>query len=113
MEEVQSYFGEGRSIDRMGELLFAPRPVFQYCVRVFAHFVMSEAAAGDSDSTSPFLSLLEEREKKDLGSVRFIFPALKEALDFVAKNQVYFEAPIDIYGDFNQRVEMLYAACGA
>jgi len=113
IEEVQRYFGEGRSIERMDELLFAPRPVFQYYVRAFAHFVMSEAAAGDSDSASPFLSLLEEREKKDPGSVRIIFPALKEALVFVAKNQAYFEAPIDIYGDFNERVKRLYAACDA
>ncbi|MCX7218507.1 MAG: hypothetical protein NTY70_06075 [Burkholderiales bacterium] len=111
IEEVQSYFGEGRSIERMGELLFAPRAAFQYYVRAFAHFVMSEAAAGDSDSASPFLSLLEEREKKDPGSVRIIFPALKEALAFVAKNQAYFEASIDIYGNFNERVDKLYATC--
>lgn len=38
LEEVQEYFGEGRSIERAGELLFSPRPVFQYYVQAFAHF---------------------------------------------------------------------------
>lgn len=113
IEEVQGYFGEGRSIERMDELLFAPRPVFQYYVRAFACFVMSEAAAGDSDSASPFLSLLEEREKREPGSVRIIFPALKEVLAFIAKNQAYFDAPVDIYGDFNERVRKLYETCDA
>lgn len=74
---------------------------------------MSEAAAGDPDSASPFLSLLEEREKREPGSVRIIFPAVKEVLAFIAKNQAYFYAPIDIYGDFNERVRKLYATCDA
>ena len=34
--QVQEYFGEGRSISRMDELMFAPRPVFQYYVQSFA-----------------------------------------------------------------------------
>lgn len=111
IEEVQKYFGEGRSIERMDELLFAPRQVFQYYIHAFARFVMSEAAAGDSDSASPFLSLLEEREKKDPGSVRNILSSLEDALAFVAEGQVHFDAPIDIYGDFKERVGRLYANC--
>ena len=113
IDEVQSYFGEGRSIERMDELLFAPRPVFQYYVRAFARYVLSKAAVGDSDSASPFLSLVEEREMRDPGSVRNIIHALDEALVFVAHNQAYFDAPLDIYGDFSERVQRIYAMCDA
>ncbi|MFA7174662.1 MAG: hypothetical protein WC340_14860 [Kiritimatiellia bacterium] len=113
IEEVQNHFGEGRSIERMGELLFSPRPIFQYYVRAFARFVLSPAAAGDSDSASPFLSLIEEREKRDPGSVRNIIHSLDEALTFVANNQSYFDAPVDIYGDFNEQVRRIYALCDA
>jgi hypothetical protein len=112
-DEVQEYFGEGRSIERMDELLHAPRPVFQYYVRAFAQFVMSQRAKGDSDSASPFLALLEEREKRDPGSVVAVYGDIESCLDFVAKNQSYFDAPIDIYGDFNERAEAIRRTCGA
>lgn len=113
IDKVQSYFGEGRSIERMDELLFAPRPVFQYYVRAFARFLISKAVVGDSDSAGPFLLLLEEREKRDPGSVRNIIRALDEALVFVANNQDHFDAPVVIYGDFSERVQRIYAMCDA
>lgn len=113
IEEVQSYFGKGRSIERTSELLFAPRPVFQYYVRALARYLMSQAAVGDSDTASPFLSLVEEREKRDPGSVRNIIHALDEALVFVANNQAYFNAPVDIYGNFSERVQRIYGMCDA
>ncbi len=113
IDQVQGYFGAGRSIERMDELLFAPRIVFQYYVRAFARFLMSNAAVGDSDSASPFLSLVEEREKRDPGSVRHIIHALNEALIFLANNQNHFDAPVDIYGDFTERVRRIYAMCDA
>jgi hypothetical protein len=113
IEDVQQYFGDGRSISRMDELLFSPRPVFQYYVHAFALFLRSERAAGDSDSASPFLSLLEAREKRDPGSVRNILPLLEDSLTFVASHQEYFDAPVDIYGDFKQRVQRIREMCGA
>jgi hypothetical protein len=113
IEEVQKHFGNGRSIGRMDELLFAPRPVFQYYVHAFALFLRSERAAGDPDSASPFLSLLEAREERDPGSVRNILPLLESSLDFVAENQNHFDASIEIYGDFQERVQCIRQMCGA
>lgn len=111
--QVQEYFGEGKSIERSAELLVVPRRVFQYYIHAFAHFLKSEAAAGDSDSASPFLGLLLAREEVDPGSVCSILHELDETLVFVASNQVYFGADPDIYGDFRQRVRQVYAACDA
>ncbi|MBI3713320.1 MAG: hypothetical protein HY253_10205 [Burkholderiales bacterium] len=111
IDEVQRYFGPG-SISRADELLFAPRPVFQYYVHAFGKFLLSSQAVGDSDSASPFLRLLDSREDRDPGSVRSIYPSLVPYVDFVANNQVYFEADIDIYGDFRELANRIREKCG-
>lgn len=113
IDEVQVHFGEGNSIERMDELLFAPRPVFQYYVQAFARFVRSDQAVGDADSASPFLSLLKAREKRDPGSVRKILPLLEDALVLVAHGQAHFDAPVEIYGDFQARVQQIREVCCA
>jgi len=84
-----------QDVRNLYEMLFSPRRVFQYYVRAFASFVLSPAAAGDSDSASAFLSLIEEREKYDPGSVQNIIHSLDNALTFAANNQSYFDAPVE------------------
>jgi hypothetical protein len=103
----------GNSIERMDELLFAPRRVFQYYVHAFGQYVMSEEAAGESDAASPFLALLEEREKRDPDSVREIFASLEPYVDFIGAGQEYFDAPEDIYGNFRERAQGIRRACTA
>lgn len=111
--EVEKYFANGRAIERMDELLFAPRRVFQYYVHAFIGYLMSEKAKGDPDAASPFLALLAARETRDPGSVAAIFPALARSVDFVASHQEYFEAPPEIYGDFRERALRIREQCGA
>jgi len=111
--EVEKYFANGRAIERMDELLFAPRRVFQYYVHAFIGYLMSEEAKGDSDAASPFLSLLEAREKRDPGSVAAIYSARAKGLAFVAAHQKYFEADPNIYGDFLERAVRIRELCGA
>jgi len=111
--DVQKHFGGGSSIERADELLFAPRPVFQYYVHAFASFVMSQPAKGDPDSASPFLGLLESREERDPGSVKAIFESLVSCVDFIANNQTHFDADIDIYGDFKERALRVREKCRA
>ncbi|MBR7746888.1 hypothetical protein [Undibacterium baiyunense] len=105
IEEVQRFFGQGHSIERMDELMFAPRPVFQYYVQAFSTFVLSEKAAGDSDSASAFIDLLLVREERDPGSVKAVLKTLSPCIDFVANNQVHFDADEDIYGNFRERLQ--------
>jgi len=112
IDDVQQYFGDGRSIERMDEMLFAPRCVFQYYVHAFAKYVMSDKATGDSDSASPFLTLLEEREKKDPGSVKDIYGSLSETVEFIADHQENFAADVNIYGDFRERANRIRKLCG-
>ncbi len=111
--QVQEYFGEGSSISRMDELMFAPRPVFQYYVQSFAMYVLSPAAAGDSATASAFLSLLEARDGQDAGSVGEVYPLVAKCVDFIATHQEHFDAPAHIYGSFKERCANIARANGA
>ena len=113
IDDVQESFEGARSIERADELLRAPRRIFQYYIFAYAQYLMSESAAGESDSASPFLSLLEKREKRDPGSVAVIYSSLSEVVDFVASHQDYFEANVDIYGNFQEQAERIRKACYA
>ena len=66
-DQIQSLFHRGRSTSRASELLFMPRKAFQYDVFGFAQYLMTDAARGESDSASPFLHLLVNREKRGAG----------------------------------------------
>lgn len=110
IEEVIPHF-RCNAIERMDELLYAPRPVFQYYVHAFGQYLMSPDAKGESDSASPFLTLLDARERKDPGSVQQILESLEPYLEIVANGQEYFDAPVDIYGSFPGRVASIREIC--
>ena len=61
----------------------------------------------------PFLTLLEQREERDPGSVSAIYSELAEVVGFVETRQEYFDADVSIYGSFKKRAERIRRACGA
>ena len=107
--QVQEYFGDGCSISRMDALLFAPRPVFQYYVQSFAMYVLSPAAVGDTTTASAFLSLLEQRDGQDPGSVKPVYPLLARCVEFVAEN---FAGDTWNYGSFKERCVVIASEYG-
>ena len=111
VEEAMPCFVDNRSIERADELGFAPRRVFQYYVFAFVRYLSSPASEGDSDCASVFLRLLLRRETDDRGSVAEIFDALREAVDHVANNQSFFDADVEIYGDFRDLAAEIKALC--
>jgi hypothetical protein len=113
VSEATQYFGDVKSIQRADELLFMPRKAFQYYIFAFAEYLKLEKAAGDSDSASPFLRLLINREKRDQGSVAQIYMKLAPVVDFVSAHQDYFEADKDIYGDFRELAIRIRETCQA
>ncbi len=112
IDEVIHYFKGSRAIQRSDELLYAPRPVFQYYIHAFVKYLMSEQAAGEADAASPFLHLLDAREKKDPGSVSAIFESLADCVDYIAKNQLFFDADENIYGNFEEQARRISERCG-
>ena len=110
VDEVLQHF-DGAAIQRCTEFLYASRPVFQYYIHGFVLFLKSKSAEGDSDAASPFLGLLEGREQKDPGSVSDIYSSLSDCVDYVANNQAYFDADLDIYGDFKVSAARIRKLC--
>ena len=111
IEQAQELFGQNLSIERADELQFVPRRVFQYYVFAFAECLRTDRARGDSDSASPFLHLLLERERIDRGSVSEIYRDLAPTIDFVAANQQHFDADEGIYGSFAELAREICRMC--
>lgn len=102
------------AIERAEELVHVPRRVFQYYVFAFVQLFNSpDESVGQSDCASVFLQLLCRREKHDPGSVAQIYSDLRSTVEHVAANQVFYEAPVDIYGDFCEHARQLKALCEA
>jgi hypothetical protein len=101
-------------IERAFELTFVSRRVFQYYVFTFVELFDSPGeSVGQSDCASVFLNLLLRREREDPGSVKEIYPALRATVDHVAANQAFYDADIDIYGDFRARAAEIKTLCEA
>lgn len=111
MEELLYSFRD-LPIERGSELRFMPRRAFQYYVFTFVRLFASPAESlGQSTCADVFLSLLCEREAVDPGSVAEIYPRLRATVQHVAANQAFFDADVDIYGDFRERAAEIEARC--
>ena len=113
LDDVQPHLDGSKSIQRGQELLYLPRGAFQFYVFALAQYVMSDAAIGDSDAASVFMTLLAAREKRDPGSVAQVYARLEPTIDFVAASQARFDASHDIYGDFAEKAEAFKKLIGA
>jgi hypothetical protein len=113
LEELAYLFRDTPS-ERATELLAVPRRVFQYYAFTFVRLFDSPAESVEqADCASVFLRLLCGREKQDPGSVAQIYSELRATVDYVAANQSFFDADIDIYGDFRDLAAELELLCEA
>jgi len=112
IDEVRYEFRDTAAIERSVELIGAPRPVFQYYVFAFVSLFESPVeSAGESDCASAFLRLLCNRERDDPGCVAEIYPELRSTVEHVATNQAFYDADLDIYGDFRDLAAELAELC--
>ncbi|MFZ6681757.1 hypothetical protein [Undibacterium sp. Tian12W] len=96
---------EGAVIERTGELRFMPVIPFQYYIGAYCQYVTSPAVLNNrnaSDAASCFLRLVESKLRVDPDSISPLMKELMPAIEYLAKNQVLFDADVDIYGDFNE-----------
>ncbi|HEY8973101.1 MAG TPA: hypothetical protein VIN75_02710 [Burkholderiaceae bacterium] len=100
-------------IERASELREVPRPVFQYYVFAFVDLFASPGeSAEQADCASVFLLMLCGRERHDPGSVAEIYDDLRATVEHIANNQAFYDADVDIYGDFREHAAELAALCG-
>ena len=113
-EEMQSRF-QSNPIEATADLRWMPEVPFRYYMIGFRDAVV----AGDfepcdlSDAASCFLRLIAEKLERHPRTIFPIMPDLLPAAEYVANNQVKFEAEEDIYGSFLEKlaqIRELYSA---
>ena len=110
VEEAVPLFGEN-PIERSSELSFMPAAPFRYYILAFRDYVLSEQSREDSDAASCYLRLIEEKIANDTAAIGPVLPALKESVQAVAAAQSFYDADLDIYGDFKEIAARILAAC--
>lgn len=105
-EQVISRF-EDNIIEAVDELRFMPPIPFRYYMLALRNYMVSKLVLANpmvSDAASCFLRLVAEKLRE---TPNFIFPIIGDlmpAIEYVATNQKLFDADIDIYGDFAEKL---------
>ena len=100
LAEAQKMF-EKNALYYQEDLYYMPPIAFNYYATAFINYILSEKSKGDSDGASSFLYLTIEILKEDyLEATSEIKHSFIETAKLIANNQKYYEADIEIYGDF-------------
>ncbi|MES2070107.1 MAG: hypothetical protein V4488_07155 [Pseudomonadota bacterium] len=106
LEETIPAF-ERNVIERADELHFMPLKPFRYYMLGFRDYVMSERVLKSDmvpDAASCFLGLVILKLCDAADFINPIMGELMPAIEYVAANQSRFDADIDIYGDFAEKL---------
>ncbi|WP_288129994.1 hypothetical protein [Microbulbifer sp.] len=86
------------------DFYYMPKKPFQFYIKAFVEYLVSEKSNGDSDAPSCFLALFEyilDEKGEFLSNIEGI---LDNCLAHIAHNQNWYDADASIYGDFHNRV---------
>ena len=112
LEEVMPLF-EQNVIERTDELRFMPPVPFRYYMIGFRDYVMSKRVFNTdhdaSDAASCFLDLVLERLENARETIIPIMPDLMASVEYVACNQAKFDASVDVYGSFPEKLAKVRA----
>lgn len=88
------------------DLQSMPSAAFNFYAPALAKYIISERAAGDSDGASSFLHTVAWMLKTQRNIIASeTEKLLLSASDYVARNQQFYEADVDIYGKFSDTYE--------
>jgi len=106
-EEAEEMFREN-ALHYQEDLLSMPSIAFNYYAPVFAKYVLSKNAKGDSDGASSFLHMAIELIQANRSlATKNTEQALIAAAKNVAMRQDYYDADVDIYGDFSDLYDQI------
>lgn len=97
-------------IERGEEIRFMPPVPFRYYILAFRDYVLSEKSRDDSDAASCYLHLLDDKVADEPETINPVMPALIESVQKVAEARSFYDADLDIYGDFEQIGARILAA---
>ena len=107
-EQAQNYFAEN-ALYYQELLYYMPQLPFEYYFETFQKYILSNDAKGDSDGASAFIDNVFdfiEADYLDLPKQRV--STMLESAKYVSTNQSFYEAPLEIYGDFESRFEIRF-----
>jgi hypothetical protein len=102
-EEAVPLFEESALIYQE-DLTYMPSRVFGYYLKAYITYLMSDAARGDPDGASCFISLINFRIEHDRDDIIPLWPEIEPVLEKLAEHQDVFEAEWVIYGSFRARI---------
>ena len=87
------------------DIMFMPVLCFHYYIHAYIDYLLSDKSRGDSDGASGFFGLVECREDDIRTSDGKLQNRICEALKHIGARQEWYDADLDIYGDFKVRSE--------
>ena len=112
-DEILSWFEDGGSIGTGEDIENMTRVPFRYYIFGYQKYILSEVPLKieDSDAASCYLNLFLTVLQKNPEYLRPIMQELYPSIEYVAENQMKFDATIDIYGDFKEKLEKIRQLC--
>ena len=103
-EEAQDLFKEN-AIYYQEALWHMNKIAFRYYIIPYINYLKTDDSKLDSDGASCFLSTIKFVATNNLEYFIGIEEVVTDAVTYISKRQHYYDAPIDIYGDFEQRAQ--------
>ncbi len=107
-DEMQKEFKKN-IFERCFDLEYMPLIPFQYYIFGLKQYIDTGNIDqfDKPDTANCFIELVEDKLKKQPEYIRPILMKLMPTIEYVVNNQILFEADIDIYGDFNEKLKII------
>ena len=107
LKEAERMFRDN-AIYYQEDLLAMPSIAFNFYAPVYADYVLSDNSKGDSDGASCYLNMVNELlEANRALAIEMTERILIDAAKNVSMRQAFYDADIDIYGDFSEQYEQI------
>ncbi|MDH3337031.1 MAG: hypothetical protein OER22_01705 [Gammaproteobacteria bacterium] len=107
LKEAEKMFRDN-ALHYQEDLLAMPSIAFDYYAPIFADYVLSNNAKGDSDGASSFLHMVIEllQANRSLANEKTEKTRINAAKN-VATRQAFYDADTDIYGEFSELYDQI------
>ncbi|WP_309398289.1 hypothetical protein [Cerasicoccus maritimus] len=109
LERAEELFAENAHIYKE-DLMWMPVKPFQFYIMAFINYLKSERSQNDSGAASAFISLIDFKLENESRFLIEVWEAVSDALSYIRERQCWYDADLDIYGDFTMKVDAVLAS---
>jgi hypothetical protein len=99
LEEAVKLFEEN-ALRYQEDVVSMPGRVFGYYLKAYMTYLMSDAAQGDSDGASGFITLIAFKAEYRPEDIAPLWPEIEPVLKRIAEHQDWYDALWEVYGSF-------------